>query len=216
MMVSINQVSVSAAEPAFEIPAPAMDIAPDGSSAVATFAGGCFWGVQGVFQHVVGVKNAVSGYEGGAANTAEYQTVGSGRTGHAETVQITYDPGKITYGELLQIFFSVAHNPTQLNYQGPDRGTQYRSTIFAENAEQAKVAQAYIDQLGKTGAFPGQIVTTIETGQTFYPAEAYHQDFLINNPNYPYIVYNDLPKIENLKAMFPKVFASKPVLVGQL
>ncbi|WDR05923.1 peptide-methionine (S)-S-oxide reductase MsrA [Devosia rhodophyticola] len=213
--LSINQVSVLAAEPAYEIPAPSMDIAASGSTAVATFAGGCFWGVQGVFQHVVGVKNAVSGYEGGSADTANYETTGTGRTGHAETVQITYDPNKVSYGELLQIFFSVAHNPTQLNYQGPDRGTQYRSTIFAVDGEQAKVAKAYIDQLGGTDTFPGKIVTTIETGKKFYPAEDYHQDFLINNPTYPYIVYNDLPKIENLKAMFPNAYSVKPVLVSQ-
>ena len=216
VMLGVSQVSVSAQEEAYTIPAPTMDVAPAGSTAVASFAGGCFWGVQGVFQHVAGVKNAVSGYEGGASDTAQYDTVSGGQTGHAETVQITYDPSVVSYGQLLQIYFSVAHDPTQLNYQGPDHGTQYRSTIFAANAEQAKVAKAYIDQLSAADVYPGPIVTTIETGKSFYPAEAYHQDFLTQNPTYPYIVYNDLPKIANLKSMFPNDYTTKPVLVGQL
>ena len=169
--------------------------------------------MQGVFQHFKGVTKAVSGYAGGAKDDAVYETVGSGRTGHAESVEITYDPSKVTYGQLLQVYFSVAHNPTQLNYQGPDSGTQYRSTIFAENSEQQKIAQSYIAQLDKAKVFPKPIVTTLETGKTFYPAEEYHQDFLTLNPTYPYIVYNDLPKVANLKSLFPALYSEKPVLV---
>ncbi|MFD9899878.1 peptide-methionine (S)-S-oxide reductase MsrA [Mesorhizobium sp. UC22_110] len=204
----------SAAEEAVKIPPPAVDAKPAAGLQKAVFAGGCFWGVQGVFQHVKGVTKAVSGYTGGAADTAEYERVGSGNTGHAESVEITYDPSKVSYGKLLQVYFSVAHNPTQLNYQGPDYGTQYRSTVFAANAEQKTIAEDYIAQLDTTKAFPKKIVTTLETGKTFYPAEGYHQDFLERNPTYPYIVYNDLPKIENLKAMFPDLYSDKPVLVA--
>ena len=201
------------AEDAVVIPPPALDEKAAGGTEKAIFAGGCFWGVQGVFQHVKGVSKAVSGYTGGSAENAVYEVVGTGRTGHAESVEITYDPSKVTYGQLLQVYFSVAHNPTQLNYQGPDSGTQYRSTIFAENDEQKKVAESYIAQLDKAKVFAKPIVTTLETGKTFYPAEDYHQDFLTLNPTYPYIVYNDLPKIENLKALFPKLYSEKPVLV---
>jgi peptide-methionine (S)-S-oxide reductase len=201
------------AEDAVVIPPPAMDENAASGSEKAIFAGGCFWGVQGVFQHVKGVTKAVSGYTGGAKDDAVYETVGSGRTGHAESVEITYDPSKVTYGQLLQVYFSVAHNPTQLNYQGPDSGTQYRSTIFAENSEQQKIAQSYIAQLDKAKVFPKPIVTTLETGKTFYPAEEYHQDFLTLNPTYPYIVYNDLPKVANLKSLFPALYSEKPVLV---
>ena len=201
------------AEDAVVIPPPAMDEKAASGSEKAIFAGGCFWGVQGVFQHVKGVTKAVSGYTGGGKDDAVYETVGSGRTGHAESVEITYDPSKVTYGQLLQVYFSVAHNPTQLNYQGPDSGTQYRSTIFAENGEQQKIAQSYIAQLDKAKVFPKPIVTTLETGKTFYPAEEYHQDFLTLNPTYPYIVYNDLPKVANLKSLFPALYSDKPVLV---
>ena len=207
------QAPALSAEDAVAIPPPAMDEKAAPGTETAVFAGGCFWGVQGVFQHVKGVTKAVSGYAGGAKDTAVYETVGSGRTGHAESVKITYEPSKVTYGQLLQIYFSVAHNPTQLNYQGPDSGTQYRSTIFAENGEQKKIAQSYIAQLDKAKVFPKPIVTTLETGKAFYPAEDYHQDFLTLNPTYPYIVYNDLPKVENLKQMFPKLYSEKPVLV---
>lgn len=203
------------AEEAVRIPPPALDEKVFAGPATATFAGGCFWGVQGVFQHVEGVTQAVSGYAGGAAETAHYETVGTGTTGHAESVQVTYDPSKISYGKLLQVFFSVAHNPTQLNYQGPDRGTQYRSTIFVANDEQKRVAQSYIAQLDKSGLFSGPIVTTIETGKTFYPAEDYHQDFMTRNPTYPYIVYNDLPKVEALKHLFSDIYRENPVLVSQ-
>jgi peptide-methionine (S)-S-oxide reductase len=207
------QAPARSAEEAVKIPPPAMDEKAAGGTETAVFAGGCFWGVQGVFQHVDGVEQAVSGYAGGAADTAHYEMVGTSRTGHAESVKITYDPAKISYGKLLQVYFSVAHNPTQLNYQGPDYGTQYRSTIFAANDEQKKIAAAYIDQLGNDKLFGAPIVTTIETGKTFYPAEDYHQDFLTLNPTYPYIVYNDLPKIAALKQIFPDLYRDKPVLV---
>jgi len=207
------QTPARSAEDAVVIPPPAIDEKAAAGTEKAIFAGGCFWGMQGVFQHVKGVSKAVSGYTGGSAKNAVYEVVGTGRTGHAESVEITYDPSKVTYGQLLQVYFSVAHNPTQLNYQGPDQGTQYRSTIFAENGEQKKIAESYIAQLDKAKAFGKPIVTTLETGKTFYPAEDYHQDFLTLNPTYPYIVYNDLPKIENLKALFPKLYSEKPVLV---
>ena len=207
------QTPARSAEDAVVIPPPAMDEKTAAGSETAIFAGGCFWGVQGVFQHVKGVSKAVSGYTGGVKDDAVYETVGTGRTGHAESVEITYDPSKVTYGQLLQVYFSVAHNPTQLNYQGPDSGTQYRSTIFAENDTQKKIAQSYIDQLDKAKLYPAPIVTTIETGKTFYPAENYHQDFLTLNPTYPYIVYNDLPKVANLKQLFPALYSEKPVLV---
>ena len=201
------------AEEAVKIPPPAFDEKAAPGSEKAVFAGGCFWGVQGVFQHVKGVTGAVSGYAGGDRDTAVYETVGTGTTGHAESVEVTYDPAKVTYGQLLQVYFSVAHDPTELNYQGPDRGTQYRSTIFVANDTQRKIAERYIAQLDKAGLFPQKIVTTLESGKTFYRAEDYHQDFLTLNPTYPYIVYNDLPKIENLKALFPQLYSEKPVLV---
>ncbi|MCR6672507.1 peptide-methionine (S)-S-oxide reductase MsrA [Devosia ginsengisoli] len=207
---------VVAEEAPVEIPPPATDLTDTGISATAVFAGGCFWGVQGVFQHVQGVTRAISGYSGGAAETATYEQTGSGTTGHAETVEITYDPAVVSYGELLQVYFSVAHNPTQLNYQGPDHGTQYRSTIFPVNDEQAEIARAYIAQLDETDLFEGPIVTTIEPFEAFYPAEQYHQDFLTLNPTWPYIVFNDLPKIAALKALFPDMYRDDPVLVGML
>jgi peptide-methionine (S)-S-oxide reductase len=201
--------------PAMRVPAPAMDEpAGTSTSAVAVVAGGCFWGVQGVYQHVKGVTSAVSGYAGGAKNTAEYERVGGGRTGHAESVQITYDPRVISYGRLLQVFFSVAHDPTELNRQGPDEGPQYRSAIFPLSAGQAAIAKAYIAQLDQAKVFGARIATTIEDGKAFYPAEAYHQDFLTLNPNNPYIVVNDLPKIDDLKRLFAEVYREKPVLVG--
>jgi peptide-methionine (S)-S-oxide reductase len=211
--LALWQAPALSAEEAVKIPPPAIDEKASSGTETAVLAGGCFWGVQGVFQHVDGVSDAVSGYTGGAKDDAEYETVGTGRTGHAESVKITYDPAKVTYGKLLQIYFSVAHNPTELNYQGPDYGTQYRSTIFAANDEQKKIAEAYIAQLGKGRLFGEPIVTTIETGKTFYPAEAYHQDFLTLNPTYPYIVYNDLPKVAALKRLFPNLYRDKPVLV---
>lgn len=207
-----------AAERAFIIPPPAADQAASAAATStqekAVIAGGCFWGVQAVFQHVKGVSNAVSGYAGGQAGTANYNAVGSGRTGHAEAVEITYDPRQISYGQLLQIYFSVAHDPTQLNRQGPDHGTQYRSAIFPANDSQRKVAEAYIAQLNKTGVYPKALATTIEPLQAFYPAEDYHQDYLVRNPNSLYIVINDVPKVENLAKTFPDWWRDKPVLVG--
>jgi peptide-methionine (S)-S-oxide reductase len=205
----------ASAQEGIVIPAPAAVPASGGDTAVAVLAGGCFWGVQGVFQHVDGVRNAVSGYAGGAADTARYRAVGSGRTGHAEAVEITYDPGEISYGEILHIFFSVAHDPTQLNRQGPDVGPQYRSAIFPRDAVQERIAKDYIAQLDAAGVYRAGIATTIEPGHAFYPAEAYHQDYLTLNPTQPYIVYNDLPKIEHLKRLFPEVWRDDPVLVSE-
>lgn len=213
--VSLPEMAWAQEEPVV-IPPPDKDVADSGTSATAVFAGGCFWGVQGVFQRVKGVTNAVSGYAGGAASTATYDQTTRGDTGHAETVQITYDPRVISYGKLLQIFFSVAHNPTQLNFQGPDRGTQYRSTIFPVNDDQAEVAKAYIVQLDAANLFSAPIVTTLEPFKAFYPAEQYHQDFLTLNPTWPYIVRNDLPKIAALAELFPDVYREEPVLVGEL
>ena len=205
----------STAEEARVVPTPAVDEQANGkTSEVAVIAGGCFWGVQGVFQHVDGVTSAVSGYAGGEKATAHYEMTSSGSTGHAESVQITFDPRKITYGRILQVYFSVAHDPTELNRQGPDEGTQYRSAIFPLNDEQARVAKAYIAQLNSAHAFQAPIVTTIEPGKTFYRAEDYHQDFLAKNPGYPYIVYNDLPKIANLKQLFPALYKPEAVLVS--
>jgi len=206
----------SAAESARSIPAPVLDEPsdPQATSEVAILAGGCFWGVQGVFQHVDGVTSAVSGYAGGAANTAHYEMVGTNTTGHAESVQVTFDPRRISYGHILQIYFSVAHDPTELNRQGPDVGTQYRSAIFPKNPEQAHIAEAYIAQLNQANVFNASIVTRIEPGRNFYPAEDYHQDFLTRNSNYPYIVVYDLPKIEALKRLFPDLYRPTPVLVA--
>lgn len=204
------------AETAHVVPAPAMDETPAAqtTSEVAVLAGGCFWGVQGVFQHVDGVTGAVSGYTGGKADTAQYETVGSGVTGHAESVRVTFNPQRISYGRILQIYFSVAHDPTELNRQGPDRGTQYRSTIFPMTVEQQGIAKAYIAQLNNAHAFPATVVTTVEMDRTFYPAEGYHQDYLTRHPDNPYIVYNDLPKIRELQKLFPDRYRDSPVLVA--
>ena len=206
----------AAADEARVIPAPAIDepAAPGATSEVAVLAGGCFWGVQGVFQHVKGVIGAVSGYDGGSKETAHYRMVGSGTTGHAESVRVTFDPRQISYGRLLQIYFSVAHDPTQLNRQGPDAGTQYRSAIFAMSPEQEKTAKAYIAQLDAARIFPAAIATKIEPDRGFVAAEDYHQDFLTLNPTYPYIVFNDLPKVRNLKTLFPDSYRADPVLVS--
>ena len=205
----------SAAESAHQIPPPMLDepANPQATSEVAVLAGGCFWGVQGVFQHVDGVTRAVSGYAGGGADTAHYEMVGSDTTGHAESVRVTFDPRHISYGRILQIYFSVAHDPTELNRQGPDVGTQYRSAIFPINSQQAHIAEAYIAQLNQANVFNAAIVTRIEPDRSFYPAEDYHQDFLTRNPTYPYIVANDLPKIEALKRLFPDSYRANPVLV---
>jgi peptide-methionine (S)-S-oxide reductase len=205
----------SFAETARRVPAPTADlVAPAAAKTeTAVFAGGCFWGVQGVFQRVKGVSNAVSGYAGGEGKTAHYEEVGSGRTGHAESVRITYDPQQVSYGKLLQIYFSVAHDPTELNRQGPDTGTQYRSTVFAENAEQARIATAYIAQLNQAKTFGKPLATTVEMAKPFFAAEDYHQDYLTLNPSQPYIAINDMPKIDDLKKLFPEVYKATPSLV---
>jgi len=203
-----------AAEDAVVIPPPAMDAQASDGIQTAVIAGGCFWGVQGVFQHTAGVVNAVSGYAGGSKATADYNVVSTGTTGHAESVQIKYDPKKISYGKILQIFFSVAHDPTQLNRQGPDSGTQYRSAIFTTSDEQKKVADAYIVQLNAAKVYKKPIATKVGPLEGFFPAEAYHQDYLTLHPSQPYIAYNDLPKIENLKKIFAENYIEKPTLVS--
>jgi len=194
-----------------KLPSPATDVnAPAAKTATAVFAGGCFWGVEGVFERIKGVSDVVSGFAGGAQATAHYETVSTGKTGHAESVKITFDPSQITYGQLLQVFFSVAHDPTELNRQGPDEGTQYRSAIFYADEEQKRVAGAYIKQLSDAKAFRRKIVTQVTPlNNGFYAAEAYHQHFLQRNPTYPYIVYNDLPKIRDLEKQFPELVAKK-------
>ena len=211
---------LAAQEKAVKLPVPAVDMpaAVQTATESAVFAGGCFWGVQGVFQHTKGVLSAVSGYAGGDKATASYSMIGSGRTGHAESVQITYDPRQISYGKLLQIYFSVAHNPTTLNSQGPDRGTQYRSAIFYADANQKQVAEKYIAQLDAAKVFEAKIVTQLTplaAPLAFYPAEALHQDYATLHPNQPYIARFDLPKIANLKTMMPELYRDKPVLVSQ-
>jgi peptide-methionine (S)-S-oxide reductase len=203
-----------AAEDAVIIPAPAADMKASDGIQTVVIAGGCFWGVQGVFQHTAGVVNAVSGYAGGSKNTADYSTVSTGTTGHAESVEVKYDPKKISYGKILQIFFSVAHDPTQLNRQGPDSGTQYRSAIFTTNDEQKKVTDAYIAQLNAAKVYKKPIVTKVGPLEGFFPAEAYHQDYLTLHPNQPYIAYNDIPKVENLKKIFAENYIEKPTLVS--
>jgi peptide-methionine (S)-S-oxide reductase len=195
------------------VPAPTTDEAVSANTETIALAGGCFWGVQGVFQNVKGVTSAVSGYEGGDKRSAHYEVVGSGATGHAETVNVTFDPHQVSLGKILQIYFSVVHDPTELNRQGPDSGTQYRSAIFPTSDEQAKVAKAYIEQLGQAHAYSGSIVTRIEPGHNFYPAEDYHQDFLTLNPRNSYIVYNDLPKVAALKKLFPDLYQAEPTHV---
>ena len=195
------------------IPPPALDEAPLAGPETAIFAGGCFWGVQGVFQHLQGVISATSGYAGGTAATASYDQVSGGDTGHAEAVQVVFDPKQISYGDLLHVFFSVAHDPTQLNRQGPDVGPQYRSALFPTSEDQARIAKAYIDQLGRARAFDAAIVTQLDPGAAFYPAEAYHQNFLTLNPDHPYIVQVDMPKIAALERMFPADWRETPVLL---
>ena len=200
-------------EPVLLAPPAQDEVASNTHTEKAVLAGGCFWGIQGVFQHVQGVSRVVSGYAGGGEATAHYETVGSGVTGHAESVEITFDPAQISYGALLQIFFSVAHDPTELDRQGPDSGSQYRSAIFPATPSQRQVAQAYIAQLDANHAFHAAIATRIEDGAHFYPAEDYHQDFLALHPHYPYIVVNDLPKVAHLKQVFPTRYRDQPVLV---
>jgi peptide-methionine (S)-S-oxide reductase len=205
----------SVAQEGLVIPPPQIDAAGGhATTEVAVLAAGCFWGVQGVFQHVEGVSSAVSGYAGGDMKAAKYDLVSTGRTGHAESVEVTFDPRKISYGRILQIYFSVAHDPTQLNRQGPDVGPQYRSAIFPTSAEQEKVARAYIAQLNQAHVYKRPIATVLESGKHFFAAEDYHQNFLVRNPRHFYIVVNDLPKIESLKRVFPALYRDKPVLVA--
>ena len=211
--VGLAATAARAAEPAFVIPAPMLDQSASTHTETIVLAGGCFWGVQAVFQHTKGVTSAVSGYAGGEKQTAHYEMVGGGRTGHAESVAVTFDPQQISYGKILQIYFSVAHNPTELNRQGPDVGTQYRSAVFYANDEQKKIANTYIAQLDKAHVFPQPIVTQLEALHGFYPAEDYHQDFAVLHPSYPYIVFNDLPKVDNLKRLFVSEYREMPVTV---
>ena len=206
----------AAQEAAVAVPPPAIDMpaAAGNGTQAAVLAGGCFWGMQGVFQHVKGVRSVLSGYSGGAASKAQYEEVSTGTTGHAESVQITFDPRIVSYGQILRIFFSVAHDPTELNRQGPDEGTQYRSTVFFANGGQKRVAEAYISQLNAAHIFGKPIATTLEAFKAFYPAESYHQDYLIHHPDQPYIVFNDLPKLRNLKRLFPEWYVEIPVTVA--
>jgi peptide-methionine (S)-S-oxide reductase len=196
---------------AITIPNPVVDapLAKSKGEQTAVIAGGCFWGIQAVFQHVKGVSNATSGYSGGDAQTANYETVSTGQTGHAESVRITYDPSQVTYGQLLKVYFSVAHDPTELNRQGPDTGMQYRSSIFYANEEQKRIAQAYIEQLNRANVFKQPIVTEVVALKAFYPAEAYHQDYATHHPDEPYIKFNDLPKVANLRKQLPELYISK-------
>jgi peptide-methionine (S)-S-oxide reductase len=197
------------------VPPPAMDAAAaDSGPQTTVFAGGCFWGIQGVFQHVKGVAAAVSGYAGGTVADPDYEQVSAGDTGHAESVRVTFDPAQVSYGQLLQIFFSVALDPTQVDRQGPDSGTQYRSDLFVADAEQERVARAYIAQLDAAHVYKQPIATRVDAGQKFYPAEAYHQDYLERHPEQPYIFMNDIPKVQALQRLFPKYWHAKPVTVA--
>lgn len=217
MILALGSISVlqtpGAAESTIVLPAPAADIpaaVADGPQ-TAVFAGGCFWGVEAVFRHVKGVSTAVSGYAGGDAKNADYQATSSGRTGHAESVKVTYDPAQVSYGQLLKIFFSVAHDPTQLNRQGPDTGSQYRSAIFTTSDQQKRVAKTYIEQLGRAKVFARPIVTEVVALPAFYQAEAYHQNYAALHPTQPYIAINDLPKVEHLRAQFPQLYTEKSI-----
>jgi peptide-methionine (S)-S-oxide reductase len=199
------------AEEAVVLPAPAFDPPDHAASETAVLSGGCFWGMQGVYEHVKGVTKVYAGYSGGAASTAVYEVVSTGATGHAESVEITFDPKVISYGKILQIYFSVATDPTELNFQGPDSGTQYRSEIWFASPAQQKIALAYINQLGAAHVFSAPIVTRVDPLKGFYQAEAYHQDFLVRNPDYPYIAINDIPKVQNLQHVFPQLYQAAPV-----
>jgi peptide-methionine (S)-S-oxide reductase len=204
-------IACHASSAAVRLPNPTADAAlskTKGSETVV-LAGGCFWGIQAVFEHVKGVSRATAGYSGGGANTAQYEVVSTGRTGHAESVKVVYDPSQISFGQILKVFFSVAHDPTELNRQGPDEGTQYRSVIFFSSEEQHHVARAYIDQLNGAKVFGGPIVTQVVGLQAFYPAEGYHQDYAVHHPNEPYIAINDLPKVEHLKQTLPELYVGK-------
>jgi peptide-methionine (S)-S-oxide reductase len=210
-VVVLGSICGTACAEAAALPPPSSDISlpANTQTATAVFAGGCFWGIEGVFEHVKGVKDVVSGFTGGSKLTAHYEIVSTGATGHAESVRITYDPAQVTYGKLLQVFFSVAHDPTELNRQGPDDGTQYRSAIFFENDEQKRVAQAYIAQLSEAKAFKRKIVTQVTPLNGFYAAEAYHQHYLEHNPTQPYIAFNDMPKLRDLRKTFPELWIGK-------
>jgi peptide-methionine (S)-S-oxide reductase len=211
LIISTSIACSAAVASAVAIPDPALDapLATTRGEQTAVFAGGCFWGIEAVFEHVKGVTKVVSGYSGGAAKTAHYEIVSEGETGHAESVRITYDPSQITYGQLLKVFFAVAHNPTELNRQGPDTGTQYRSAIFYSNEEQKRIALAYINQLNQVKAFDRPIVTEVSALNSFYEAEAYHQDYAAHHPDNAYIVVNDLPKVANLQKQFPNLYIAR-------
>jgi peptide-methionine (S)-S-oxide reductase len=210
VIITMNACTLANAS-ATAIPSPTLDasLATVRGEQTAILAGGCFWGVEAVFEHVKGVSRVESGYSGGSGATAQYNTVSSGATGHAESVRIAYDPSQITYGQLLKVFFAVAHDPTELNRQGPDTGTQYRSAIFYSNEEQKRIAQAYIEQLNQAKVFGRKIVTQVVPFKAFHEAEAYHQDYLVHHPNDPYIVYNDLPKLENLRKLLPELYKAR-------
>ena len=214
LAVALCLVFARAAQAATLVPAPSVDAVPhDDRSQTAVIAGGCFWGIQAVFQHVKGVTRVLAGYSGGTKDTAAYETVSTGRTGHAESVQIMFDPHQVSYGRILQIYFSVAHDPTELNRQGPDVGTQYRSAIFYANDDQKRVAQSYLSQLRNAGVYPRPIVTKLDPLDAFYPAEAYHQDYAVRHPTNPYIAIYDLPKVDDLKRLFPDLYREPPVTV---
>jgi len=206
--------SVAAGEQAMPIPAPVLDAPAGGGLQKAVLAGGCFWAIQAVYQHAKGVRQVISGYSGGGKVAPTYEEVSSGATGHAEAVEITFDPREISYGKILQIYFSVAHDPTELNRQGPDVGTQYRSAIFYADDSQKRVADAYIAQLDGAKTFKRSIVTKVAPLTQFFPAEAYHQDYALNHPNQPYIVFYDLPKVDNLKRLFTQIYREEPVTVA--
>lgn len=205
--------AVAADEGAHVVPAPAIDApkSSQGATETAVLAGGCFWGMQGLFEHLKGVREVVAGYSGGAGDKAQYETVSTGTTGNAESVKISFDPSLISYGTILRVYFSVAHDPTELDRQGPDEGTQYRSNIFFTSAEQEKIARAYLHELSRSHVFAAPIVTRVDKFTGFYPAENYHQDYLIHNPDSLYIVVNDLPKIANLKKLYPALYREDPV-----
>lgn len=215
LIVTLSSLTACAQEVNKVLPAPTVNESVKSNHEVIVLSGGCFWGVQGVFQHVKGVTSAISGYAGGDASTAQYETVSSGTTGHAESVKVEFNPQQVSLGELLRIYFSVAHDPTELNHQGPDTGTQYRSAIWTTNPEQQKVVISYIAQLDQAAIYTGKIVTQTSPLKGFYPAEDYHQDYLTLHPDNPYIARNDLPKVANLKRLYPSDFRAEPVLVGE-
>lgn len=211
--IALTQLPARAEAPAQKLPAPALDVAPTpGETQTAVLSGGCFWGVQGVFEHVKGVQKVLAGYSGGTMFSADYETVSTGTTGHAESVQVEFDPKQVSYGQILRIFFSVALDPTQVGGQAPDHGPQYRSEVFVADAEQKRVAEAYLAQLGQAHAFNKPIATRIDQLTHFYPAEAYHQDYLVRHPDQPYIATYDIPKVQSLQLLFPEAYRDAPVL----